>query len=85
MVNCLLLDQWTVENLVHSDHLVIVLCYSVYCTGAGSGLSNSAPYKVHHITKFYEPLDLNTTLPTPEIGCVSKTGANDVVLLYCPV
>ena len=40
-------------------------------TGAGSGLTNSSPCKVHHITKFYEPSDLNNTLPTPDIGYVS--------------
>ena len=71
------------ENLVcHCCSLSHVLML-IDTTGAGSGLSNSSPYKVHHITKFYEPSDLNNTLPTPDIGYVSYTEtANFVILLY---
>ena len=53
-------------------------------TGAGSGLTNSSPYKVHHITKFYESSDLNNTLPTPDIGYVSYTEATNFVSLLYP-
>ena len=44
--------------------------------GAGPGVTNSTPYKVHHITKFYEATNLDVELPvTPKIGAVSDPAA----------
>ena len=48
------------------------MCAVILHTGAGSGLTNSSPFKVYHITKFYEPSDLNNAIATPEIGYVSS-------------
>jgi len=48
----------------------------VHYVGAGPGITNSTPYKVHHITKFYEATNLDVELPvTPKIGAVSGTFA----------
>lgn len=54
---------------------MVSLC-GVHYIGAGPGVTNSAPYKVHHITKFYEATNLDVELPvTPKIGAVSDAEA----------
>ena len=61
------------ESLVYNCGSSL-LCYDdQWCIGAGTGLTNTSPYKVYHITKFYEPSNLNVALPTPAIGYVSYT------------